>query len=69
MPDGRLRELADRGALRKNLHSEIDRMVADEKSEDFVENFVGQWLQLRDMYAVESHERTYAEFERELAHT
>ncbi len=59
MPDERLRELADKGELRKNLHAEIKRMVESRKSSEFVANFVGQWLQLRDMDAVSPNEKLY----------
>ena len=68
MPDERLRDLADKGQLRKNLHSEIARMVASRKSEAFVENFVGQWLQLRDMSAVSPSNRAFPDFDGNLKH-
>lgn len=63
MPDERLRELADKGDLRKNLAAEIKRMVASGKSEAFVKNFIGQWLQLRDMESVTPNERVYHDFD------
>ena len=65
-PDERLRELAAKGGLRKNLHAEIRRMVASPKSGEFVANFVGQWLQLRDMEAVSPDKRTYGVLEKGL---
>lgn len=49
LPDEQLLELASRGELRDNLHEEVDRLLADERSERFIENFVGQWLQTRDV--------------------
>ncbi len=63
MPDEQLRELANKGQLRKNLHGEVKRMLASGKSEAFIENFVGQWLQLRDMASVEPHDRVYRDFD------
>lgn len=51
-PDDRLRELAGKGMLRKNLKAEVERMLADERSAAFVRNFVGQWLQARDIESV-----------------
>ena len=66
MPDGQLRTLADKGELRKNLRSEIKRMVASEKAKAFVENFVGQWLQLRDMDAVSPNAKVYQNFDSNL---
>ncbi|MBG85468.1 MAG: hypothetical protein CMO80_01020 [Verrucomicrobiales bacterium] len=49
LPDERLFDLARKGELRKNLRAEVDRMLGDGKSTRFVENFVGQWLQTRDV--------------------
>jgi hypothetical protein len=51
MPDARLFELAESGELaqRAVLASEVKRMLADAKSIALVENFAGQWLQLRDV--------------------
>jgi hypothetical protein len=48
-PDETLRELAEKGKLRENLRKQVDRMLADEKANRMVENFVGQWLQARDL--------------------
>lgn len=52
MPDERLMDLAGRGELRKNLASEVERMLKDNRSEEFVKNFAGQWLQTRDVESV-----------------
>ena len=49
VPDDELLNLAYNKQLRKNLHAQIDRMLADPRSERFVGNFVGQWLQTRDI--------------------
>jgi len=49
MPDDELFALAERGDLRPNLAAQVERMLADSKSEMFVRNFVGQWLQARDI--------------------
>tara|TARA_R110002096_G_scaffold135954_3_gene288232 strand:- start:4595 stop:6949 length:2355 start_codon:yes stop_codon:yes gene_type:complete len=49
LPDYELYSLASRGELRKNLKSQVDRMLDDPKSERFSRNFVGQWLQARDV--------------------
>lgn len=49
MPDETLRDLAARGELRKNLPAQIERMIQDERSGEFVKNFAGQWLQTRDV--------------------
>ncbi|MGV3531759.1 MAG: DUF1592 domain-containing protein, partial [Chthoniobacteraceae bacterium] len=48
-PDDELYDLARRGELRKNLRTQVERLLAHERSQRFVENFVGQWLQTRDV--------------------
>ena len=50
-PDEELLSLAERGALRDSgeLERQIQRMMADSRSGDFVKNFVGQWLFLRNL--------------------
>ena len=57
MPDHTLLELAERGALRDNLDEQIKRMLSDEKAEAMAENFVGQWLQSRDIPLIGLNER------------
>lgn len=52
MPDHTLYQLAARGELRKNLPAQIDRMLKDWRSREFVRNFAGQWLQSRDVESV-----------------
>jgi hypothetical protein len=49
MPDDELFRLAAEGNLRKNLSAQVTRMLADRRSEALVRNFVGQWLQARDI--------------------
>lgn len=66
MPDKALRELADRGELRKNLDGELERMLADPRSRQFVSNFTGQWLRLRDVPAAQPAERTFTQFNGQL---
>ena len=48
-PDEELSALAARGHLRQNLRAQVDRMLADRKAGRMVRNFVGQWLQARDL--------------------
>ncbi|MGA2229289.1 MAG: DUF1592 domain-containing protein [Tepidisphaeraceae bacterium] len=52
MPDDELSNLAARGELRANLQAQINRMLADPRSQNLVENFTGQWLQSREVAAV-----------------
>ena len=52
MPDDELFRLAANGKLREHLPAQVDRMLADRRSEELIENFVGQWLQSRDIEGV-----------------
>ncbi|NOZ40327.1 MAG: DUF1592 domain-containing protein [Planctomycetes bacterium] len=49
LPDEQLLTLASKSQLREQLRAQVDRMLQDEKSSRFVENFVGQWLRTRDV--------------------
>ena len=49
MPDDELMRLAARGELRKELTAQVKRMLADPRSEALVQNFTGQWLEVRDV--------------------
>src|SRR6185369_7403368 len=49
MPDAELFREARAGTLRANLRRQVDRMLEDPKSGELVENFAGQWLQLRKL--------------------
>src|SRR5213078_4065567 len=49
MPDEELFQLAERGELRRELRPQLARMLKDSKSQAFVRNFTGQWLQARDV--------------------
>lgn len=53
MPDAELFRLAREGKLRANLTAQVNRMLADPKSAEFVRNFTGQWLQARDISSVQ----------------
>lgn len=58
MPDDELMSLAAKGELRKNLPSQVARMMADARSEALIENFLGQWLQVRDVEGMNIDVRT-----------
>lgn len=49
MPDDELLAVARDGHLHDVLHEQVERMLADPKSDRFVADFVGQWLQTRDV--------------------
>jgi hypothetical protein len=63
MPDDELLELADRGELSKPdvLRAQTERMLKDPKSTRFVEDFTGQWLNLRDINATQPDKKLYPE--------
>jgi hypothetical protein len=48
-PDERLLALADRAELRPQLAAETARLLADPRSRRFVNNFAGQWLEVRNL--------------------
>ncbi len=55
MPDAELTGLAARGELRKNLSAQVQRMLADSRSENLARHFTGQWLQGRDVESLASN--------------
>jgi hypothetical protein len=57
MPDDELFKLASAGKLRSNLKPQVERMVRDSRSQEFIENFTGQWLQVRDVSGIAINER------------
>lgn len=66
MPDETLLNAASSGTLRDNLQSHLTRMLSDPKSQAFVDNFVGQWLQLRNLPSVAPDPDAYPDFDSEL---
>jgi len=68
MPDAELFALADAGTLSdpEVLSAQATRMIGDEKAWRFVENFAGQWLQLRNLHLVQRDDDLYPEFNRDL---
>jgi len=53
IPDEKLLDLAEAGRLRQPevLAAQVRRMIGDDRSDALVENFTGQWLQLRNLEA------------------
>lgn len=49
VPDDELLSLAYNQKLRAGLDAQVERMLADPRSERMIRNFVGQWLQTRDL--------------------
>ena len=52
MPDRELLELAARGELRSNLDVQVNRMLDDGRGRALFQNFVGQWLQSREVESI-----------------
>src|SRR5262249_55023463 len=52
IPDDELLHLAETRQLRTNLEAQVRRMLADRRAEEFSRQFVGQWLQARDIETV-----------------
>ncbi len=65
MPDDALLEVAEKRTLheRDELRRQVDRMLASPKASAFTENFVGQWLQLREIDFTEPDGRLYPEYD------
>lgn len=53
IPDEELLQLAAQNKLRTNLNSQIDRMLKDPRAKALIENFVGQWLQVRSLESIQ----------------
>ena len=68
MPDERLFELAEQGELVKPtvLVAESQRMLRDPKASALVENFAGQWLQLRDIERLSPDPTLFPNYSKEL---
>jgi hypothetical protein len=68
MPDDELFALARLGKLRSgdNLERQVRRMLADPKSQALVENFAGQWLQLRNLDTAAPDKGRYPDFDEPL---
>ena len=63
MPDDELFLHATQSTLRKNLKSQVLRMLKDPKAKALTNNFAGQWLQLRDVPTVDPDPKTYGELD------
>ena len=68
MPDEELFQAAEEGTLRdpRKLESQIRRMLEDPKSYALVENFAGQWSQLRNLESISPDPDRFPEFDEEL---
>lgn len=64
LPDERLTKLAGDGKLADAgiLRAEVDRLLKDPRSQRFVEDFLGQWLKLRQIAVNDPDRKLYPEF-------
>jgi hypothetical protein len=64
LPDARLTDLAARGELQlpEVLDGEVERLLKDPKSQRFIDDFLGQWLKLRQIAATDPDRKLYPEF-------
>lgn len=65
MPDDELLDLAAERRLADSevLREQVERMLEDPKSRAFTTNFVGQWLDLRDIDFTQPDQNLYPEFD------
>jgi hypothetical protein len=66
MPDERLFALAEKNELRRHLDSEVKRMLGDPKSRALVNNFAGQWLQIRNLELATPDKDLFPKFDEDL---
>src|SRR5690606_6995608 len=64
LPDAELVDLAARNELRKgnNLQLQVKRMLADPRATALVDNFVFQWLRLRDLENIDPDPEIFANY-------
>lgn len=64
-PDEELMRAAGRGTLRRpsDLDSQVRRMLKDPKAQALVENFAGQWLEIRRLESVQPDRERYPDFD------
>ena len=65
MPDDELLAVAERGGLSDTsvMEAQVRRMLADERSQALVKNFVGQWLFLRNIPRVQPDSGAFPNFD------
>jgi hypothetical protein len=65
IPDDTLLDVASRGRLKDPvvLEQQVRRMIADPKSSALVDNFAGQWLQLRNVRSVLPNSDEFPDFD------
>ena len=66
MPDEELFTRAAHRTLRRNLETEVKRMLEDARSQALVANFAGQWLQLRNLKLMSPDRKRFPAFDETL---
>ncbi len=68
IPDDELLDIAARGKLRAPgmLERQVRRMLADDRAEALIQNFIGQWLYLRNVRASAPDATVFPEFDTNL---
>lgn len=65
-PDRQLLDLAAAGKLPDSLDSEIDRLIADPRFEQFLNQFASQWLSLEKFDVVETDRKKFPRLKRDV---
>lgn len=67
-PDDELLAMAENQSLREPgvLAAQVERMMADDKADAFINNFVGQWLYIRNLDNVYPLPKAFPEFDENL---
>jgi hypothetical protein len=65
IPDDELLDVAARGALSRpaTVERQLRRMLADPKAQALVDNFLGQWLQLRNLKSKQPNSHEFPDFD------
>jgi hypothetical protein len=65
IPDDELLAVAERRKLREpaTLEAQVRRMLADPKAQSLVDNFLGQWLQLRNLKSKQPNSHEFPDFD------
>lgn len=62
-PDDELLSLAERGQLRQRQEAQVRRMLRDPRAGALVENFAGQWLQIRNLEILAPDPQTFPHYD------
>ncbi|MDE0073530.1 MAG: DUF1592 domain-containing protein [Gammaproteobacteria bacterium] len=66
-PDEELVSLAERGRLSENLRDQVERMIADPRSDALGTRFANQWLRLQDLDLVHPDRLMFPDYHQQLA--